>query len=332
MNKAIFPAFILFAMIGAGCNFARFEKMPSGLEYKIIKGNGDKEIKPGNFMEVSITQYYKDSLLTPASDSIPQIVPVDSTQIPGEYIRIFLKAKSGDSVVTRISTDTVAKHNPLPPFAKPHEFFSTRFKIQNIYATQEEAMKASIELRQRAMRSDSIAMEKQKGIDDATIKDYLTKNKINAVRTPEGTYVEVTRQGTGAQVDTGKAVSVLYKGKLLNGKIFDESYDSTGKPTKPYTFVVGKMGAIPGWSDGMVYFKEGGEGKLFIPSGRAYGSRGAGADIKPNTPIMFEVQITKVMSDAEYQKELDQQRKQFEALQKEQQEKMKQQQNNQPKK
>ncbi len=327
MYKSIFPAVILVLLIGSGCNTARFEKLESGLEYKIVKGKGDKEIKIGNFIEFKVTQYYNDSLLSTPFDSIPQIIQIDSMRIPAEYVRIFLKAKAGDSIVTRISTDTIAKHNPLPPFAKEHQFFGTRFKIEKVYEAQADAMKAQKELRERMVKADSLAMEKQKTLDKVTIKDYLTKNKINAVRTPEGTYVQVINEGTGAKVEPGKAVSVLYKGMLLDGKtIFDQSYDSTGKPKDPFTFVVGQMGAIEGWSDGMVYFKEGGEGRLFIPSARAYGSRGSGPDIKPNTPIMFDVKITKVMTDDEFKKEQDKQRKLMDSLQNVQMEKMKQEQ------
>ena len=68
-------------------------------------------------------------------------------------------------------------------------------------------------------------------------------------------------------IDSGKAITVDYKGMTLDGKIFDQSYDAaTGKSIKPFTFVVGQRGAIQGWSDGLVYFKKGGKGKLFIPS------------------------------------------------------------------
>ncbi len=326
MYRSIIPVVILFALIGTGCNTARYKKLETGLEYKIIKGSGDKEIKYNSFVALTVTQYYNDSLLASPFDSIPQIVQVDSMRIPAEYTRVFLQARKGDSIVTRISTDTIAKHNPLPPFAKEHQFFGTRFRVVDIYENQGDAMKAQKELRTRMMRADSLAMEKSKVDDDVAIKDYLKKNNINAIRTPQGTYVQVITEGTGPKVDSGMAASVLYKGMLFDGKIFDQSYDSTGKPTQPFTFVVGQMGAIEGWSDGMVYFKEGGEGKLFIPSARAYGTRGSGPDIKPNTPIIFDVKITKVMTADAYKKEREAEMKKMQEQQKEQMEKMKQQQ------
>lgn len=313
MNKTLCLVAAGFLILASGCNNPRFTKLKGGLEYKIIKGSGDKDVKYGNSIQFRVQQYYNDSLMSTPYDTVSQVIEIDSTKLPAEYVQIFKSAKKGDSIVTRISTDTIMKFNQLPPFAKKGQFFGYRFKIIDVITdpSQVEALKnATIESMRRA---DSLSMEKQKGIDDKTISDYLAKNNIKATKTPQGTYVEIQNPGTGQQVDTGKAVSVNYKGMTLGGVIFDQSYDSTGKPIKPYTFLVGQQGtmgsAIEGWSDGMVYFKEGGKGRLFIPSARAYGSRGSGPDIKPNTPIMFEVSIEKILSKDEYQKEMEAQQK-----------------------
>ncbi|MEO5650020.1 MAG: FKBP-type peptidyl-prolyl cis-trans isomerase [Ginsengibacter sp.] len=325
MNKSIYLVAAGLLILASGCNNPRFTKLKGGLEYKIIKGNDNKEVKYGNTIQFRVQQYYNDSLMATPYDSIAQIMEVDSMKLPPEYVQIFLKAKKGDSIVTRISTDTVAKFNQLPPFAKEHQFFGYRFKIIDVITDPKQAEVLKNTTMQNMKKVDSLSSEKQKGIDDKTITDYLSKNKINAVKTPNGTYVEVQNPGAGEAIDSGKAVSVLYKGMLLDGKVFDQSYDSTGAPTKPFTFVVAQQGAIEGWSDGMVYFKKGGKGRLFIPSARAYGSRGAGGDIKPNTPIMFEISIADVLTKAQYQKEMEQQQKMMQ-LQQQMQQQMQQQQ------
>ena len=329
MNKSIFLLAIGFLILASGCNNPRFTKLKGGLEYKIIKGNDNKEVKYGNTIQFRVQQYYNDSLMATPYDSVAQIMEVDSMKLPPEYVEIFLKAKKGDSIVTRISTDTIAKYNQLPPFAKEHQFFGYRFKIVDVITDPKQAEALKNTTMQSMRRVDSLSIEKQKGIDDKTITDYLAKNNIQAVKTPQGTYVEVQVPGTGEAIDSGKAVSVLYKGMLLDGKIFDQSYDSAGAPTKPFTFVVAQQGAIEGWSDGMVYFKKGGKGRLFIPSARAYGSRGAGGDIKPNTPIMFEITIADVLTPAQYQKEMEQQQKMMQ-LQQQMQQQMQQQQQQAP--
>lgn len=318
-------------IVAAGCNTQSFKKADGGLEYKILKGNGQGEIKYGNFLKFKVTQYYNDSLMASPFDQVAQIIQLDSTRIPPAYVKIFMEAHTGDSIVSRISTDTIAKSNPLPPYAKPHQYIGTNFKIVDVITDEATAKKEQENQMIEMQKADSLSREKQKGIDDATIQEYLKKNNINAEKTPEGTYVEVIEKGSGEPVDSGKAVSVLYKGMLLDGTVFDQSYDSTGAPKDPFTFKVGQMGAIEGWSDGMVYFNAGGKGKLFIPSARAYGSRGAGADIPPNTPIMFDVNILNVLTPDQYDKAQKDRREQMQEIQKKQMEEMmKQQQKNKP--
>lgn len=322
--------FFLIAAVAvtiASCNSQPFKTAKDGLEYKIIKkGNSKDAVKYGNTLKFKVYQYYNDSLMSTPFDTIPQLAPVDSLRIPPEYAKIFLMAHKGDSIITRFPTDSLAKRRPLPPFAKPHQYVGTHFMIVDVISDSTQLIKAHEEQETGMRRADSLSKEKQKGIDDATIQSYLKKNNITAQKTPEGTYVEVIEKGTGDAIDSGKAVSVLYKGMLLDGTIFDQSYDSTGKPKAPFTFKVGEGGAIPGWSDGMVYFNKGGKGKLFIPSGRAYGSRGAGGDIKPNTPIMFDVNIVDVLTPEQYDKSMEAQRKEMQEMQKKRMEEMQKQQ------
>ena len=208
-----------------------------------------------------------------------------------------------------MSTDTILKFNQLPPFAKKGQFLGYRFKIVDIITDPAKAASLKAESIRNVRRIDSISTVKQKAIDDKTLSDYLAKNNIKATKTEKGTYVEIQNPGQGIAIDSGKGVTVDYKGMTLDGKVFDQSYDSTGKSLKPFTFVIDQRGAIPGWSDGLVYFKKGGKGRLFIPSYLAYGSRGAGADIKPNTPIMFDISIVDVLTHDEYEKRMDERQK-----------------------
>jgi FKBP-type peptidyl-prolyl cis-trans isomerase FkpA len=308
MNKSLSLAALSIVILTVGCTDLRFKKTKMGLEYRVISGNGGNKIKYGNAIQFKAYSYYNDSLLSTPFDSVAQVTEVDSTKLPAEYIGIFESARKGDSIVTRMSVDTIKKFSQLPPFAKTG-YLGYRFKIIDIVdsakvmALKNESMKS--------MKSiDSISLEKQKITDDKTLNDYLTKNNIKTTKTTKGTYIEIQTPGEGIAIDSGKAITVDYKGMTLDGKIFDQSYDAaTGKSIKPYTFVIGQRGAIQGWSDGLVYFKKGGKGRLFIPSYLAYGSRGAGAEIKPNTPLVFEVSVNDVLTHDQYQKKMEEQQK-----------------------
>ncbi len=331
MKKSLSLAVLSIAILAAGCTDQKFKKTKTGLEYKVVGGNGGNDVKYGNSILFKAYSYYNDSLMSTPYDSVEQIVEIDSTRLPGEYVRIFLTAKKGDSIVTRMSTDTIMKFNQLPPFAKKGAFLGYRFRIVDIVTDSAKIISLKNESMQRIKRIDSLSTIKQKLIDDKTLSDYLAKNNIKATKTAKGTYVEIQNPGEGIAIDSGKGVTVDYKGMTLDGKIFDQSYDAaTGKSIKPFTFVIDQRGAIQGWSDGLVYFKKGGKGRLFIPSYLAYGPRGAGGDIKPNTPLMFEVSILDVLTHDEYQKKMEERQKMMQLQQQLQRQQQQQSQPQQP--
>ncbi len=309
MNRAIFLSAISILMIAAGCTERNFQKTKNGLEYKIVKGDGSKEIKYGNTVKFRAFTYYNDSLMATPYDTVPQMLQVDSTQLPPEYVNIFKAATQGDSIVTRIMVDSIMKFGQVPPFAKKGNYLGYRFKILDV-VTDPAQVAAMKEQTMREMRNiDSLNRIKQTAIDDKVLHDYIEKNNISATKTDKGTYVEIDEKGTGAPVEEGKAVTIDYKGMTLAGKVFDQSYDSSGKSVKPFTFVIGQRGSIEGMADGIMQFSKGGKGRLFIPSSLAYGARGAGPEIPANTPLIFDISVLDVSSGEDYQKKmLDQQR------------------------
>lgn len=98
--------------------------------------------------------------------------------------------------------------------------------------------------------------------------------------------VKDVKVGTGPVVKSGMAVTVTYRGTLMNGKEFDSSKDRA-----PFVFVIGQGQVIKGWDQGLLGAKVGTTRALTIPPDMAYGSRGAGADIPPNSTLKFTVNI-----------------------------------------
>ena len=99
-------------------------------------------------------------------------------------------------------------------------------------------------------------------------------------------YIEV-EVGTGAQAEAGRTVSVHYTGKLQDGTVFDSSV-SRGVPIE---FPLGAGRVIKGWDEGIALMKVGGKAQLVIPPDLAYGERGTGGVIPPNTVLQFEVEL-----------------------------------------
>jgi FKBP-type peptidyl-prolyl cis-trans isomerase FklB len=119
---------------------------------------------------------------------------------------------------------------------------------------------------------------------------FLAENskKEGVVTLPSGLQYKVEKKGAGKKPGPNDSVTVHYKGTLIDGTEFDGSY----KRGEPVSFPVG--GVIPGWTEALQLMEEGSKWQLFIPANLAYGERGAGAQIGPNSTLIFEVELLKV--------------------------------------
>jgi FKBP-type peptidyl-prolyl cis-trans isomerase len=113
-----------------------------------------------------------------------------------------------------------------------------------------------------------------KKLSDKELTGGVTKLKI-----------EDLRPGTGAAAKDGDPLTMNYKGTLLNGDVFDQSY---GK--EPFQFTLGSGQVIKGWDQGIKGMKVGGKRKLTIPADLAYGPTGQGS-IPGGATLVFEVEL-----------------------------------------
>jgi FKBP-type peptidyl-prolyl cis-trans isomerase len=120
---------------------------------------------------------------------------------------------------------------------------------------------------------------------------FLEQNKsregVNV--TPSGLQYEVLKQGSGEKPDSTDRVRVHYHGTLVDGTVFDSSVDR-GEPA-----VFGVNQVIPGWTEALQMMPVGSKWKIYIPSELAYGERGAGNDIGPNSTLIFDVELLEIV-------------------------------------
>lgn len=114
------------------------------------------------------------------------------------------------------------------------------------------------------------------------------KNKTGVKVTPSGLQYEVITEGTGPKPTAADSVTCHYKGTLLNGTVFDNSYDRG----QPITFSLG--GVIPGWTEGLQLMSEGSKYKLYVPYTLGYGAFDYGP-IPGGSILTFEVELLKVI-------------------------------------
>lgn len=152
--------------------------------------------------------------------------------------------------------------------------------------TYEESMKI---IQGFFMKKQQEMVKKNKEAGAKFLKDNAKKSGV--VTTESGLQYKIEKEGTGAMPEGEDEVKVHYKGKTIDGTVFDSSYDRG----EPATFKLNQV--IRGWSEGLSKLKEGSKATLYIPAELAYGENGAG-QIEPNSTLIFEVELLGVTKGA----------------------------------
>ena len=132
--------------------------------------------------------------------------------------------------------------------------------------------------------------EEQAGAAKAEGEAFLAENakKEGVVSLPSGLQYQVLREGDGRKPAATDQVECHYEGTLINGQVFDSSYQ------RGQTATFGLNQVIAGWTEGLQLMQEGAKYRFFIPYHLAYGERGAGQSIPPFATLIFDVELVKV--------------------------------------
>ena len=121
-------------------------------------------------------------------------------------------------------------------------------------------------------------------------QDFLAENKKKpGIKvTASGLQYEVIKEGDGPKPAATDKVKTHYHGMLIDGTVFDSSVQRGEPATFPLNAV------IKGWTEALQLMNVGSKWRLFLPSDLAYGERGAGANIGPNSALIFEVELLSI--------------------------------------
>jgi len=111
------------------------------------------------------------------------------------------------------------------------------------------------------------------------------KNKAGVIELPSGLQYEIISEGNGAKPSASNKVTCHYHGTLIDGTVFDSSV----KRGQPATFPLNMV--IKGWTEGLQLMPKGSKWRFFIPPNLGYGERQVGAQIGPNSTLIFEVEL-----------------------------------------
>lgn len=134
---------------------------------------------------------------------------------------------------------------------------------------------------------DRMAYESERSLEEGTEFLAANKEKEGVVETESGLQYKIEVEGTGIAPEETDTVEVNYEGRLIDGTVFDSSYDRGESVRFPLNRV------IKGWTEGLTYAKEGGKIQLYVPAELGYGQRGSGP-IPGNSTLIFDIELVKV--------------------------------------
>ncbi len=285
MSLKNFGKAALLVAVVAACGKNRVQVTDNGLKYNIHEQTeGTRKGKVGDIMTLHLTlMNNKDSVLRDThKEGAPFQMLLQVPPFKGSYEEGLTMLGKGDSATFYVSADSLFTKamQPLPPGVQKGTDIGIAVKVVNVQSEEEYK------------KTQAADFDKQKGIDEKVIQNYLAKNGMTdkAQKTDSGVYYLVTQPGSGPMPKQGEVVTVHYTGKLLDGKVFDSSRTNPQAGGKPAQFQLGVGMVIPGWEEGVSKLHKGEKATLVIPSTLAYGPRGNQA-IPPNSVLLFDIEL-----------------------------------------
>ena len=264
-------------------NKLTIERDASGVYFSEVKAGRGAAPAPGSFAKMNIVAKTLFDVERPFINSDQYGKPIDFEIGTGRLgigfeSGIAKMAKGGKSIIIvpfELGFGAQGMQGGIPPYA------TLVYEVEILEIISAEEMRAE---------QEKLAMQAQ-AKSAGEVSTYLKDNNITVKPTNTGLYYNEKVEGSGKQAVAGKKVKVHYTGTLLNGTKFDSSVDRG----EPYEFTLGQGQVIPGWDQGIALMKEGGRAQLIIPAHLAYGERGSGQTIPPNSTLLFDVELIEVI-------------------------------------
>jgi FKBP-type peptidyl-prolyl cis-trans isomerase len=291
--------FGLLLLICVACDKSEKET-PSGLKFKVVKaGDG---ILPKKDQVIIFNYLFKDSKDSVWTDTFtgdfpPAMMIADSAAIPTEngLVQMMRMVSKGDSIFMEIPLKDFFKDmmkSPVPPGTDSTLILSYHFKIIDVMAYDQYMAYQNEYMQKRS------AEQLQKDI--ATIDSFLAEKSITAEKTESGIRYIITNPGKGPTCQPGQTAAVHYSGHLLDGQFFDSSVKAIAeqngiynpqRPYAPYDVTIDQSQVIKGWHESLKLMSKGTKGTFYIPSTLAYGPQQRSEVIKPNSILVFDMEV-----------------------------------------
>ncbi|WP_224999385.1 FKBP-type peptidyl-prolyl cis-trans isomerase [Cesiribacter sp. SM1] len=303
MYKSFLKAGLLLAVAGlataCGGNKERevsddLKTRESGLQYKFFRVGEEANPDSTKFLVMNIRATTgKDSVFFDTQErGMDEIMPVNNPQFKGMLAEGIKMLHQGDSALIVVPANNFFIQTmgaPVPAGIDENSKMNFYIGVKDV-VDEQVAQQIQMESIQK-MQAKAAGRQKEQLLKDVqTIDKYLAEHSIVADTTASGVRIQVTERGSGDKPQRGDNLVVHYRGKVLEGEQFDASYDRN----EPFTFAVGQGMVIPGWDESLLELPKGSKATIFIPSPLAYGEQQRSEVIKPNSILVFEVEVLDV--------------------------------------
>lgn len=294
MNKLTIAVAGISAAFLASCSgdsrFPDFEKTETGIYYQNHKeGDQNSVIKEGDVIFISQVMYTEgDSLLFDSrkmdKSQGPYAVQIGKPMYPGDMFDALKMMHVGDSSTFCLKVSDMwnkGYKQPIPSFLDSASYLKYSIRIDSVYSKEKVE-----KLQKEQMAQQQEMMKKYQAMEEESIANYISTNKITVKPTQSGLYYIEKKKGKGALVQPGDSVTVAYKGMFTDGTVFDSS---EGNP-EPFTFPAGQKVVIAAWDEALMKMNVGTKALLICPSHIAYGPYEYGS-IPPFSTLVFEMEL-----------------------------------------
>ena len=284
MATMIVAGAAMLAACGSG-DMKGYKQTENGLYYRFEQQDKNaQQVQEGDVLVGEMTIRLDTNVLRTNVGRTERLMPAIPTY-DGVLHEGIMMMHLGDKATFAIEADSMAKFmqpNQMPPMYEQGKCMKFYYEInlQDIVTKDEFAAEQA---------NYEAEMEKARTAEPELIANYVKENNIKVQPNADGLYVIVKKQGKGTKVAVGRQVAIHYTGRLIDGTVFDSSVGN-----EPLSYVVGQMGLIRGWEEGVMGQPEGTQLQLIIPSAMGYGPQGAGQMIPPYSTLIFDLDIVSV--------------------------------------
>jgi FKBP-type peptidyl-prolyl cis-trans isomerase FkpA len=281
-----------FALLIISCKpSATTSKTPSGYEYSVLAEGSGEEAKTDDYVFFTAKITGSDSVVINEITEGPQM---PSLQIPAEFakgkeanpiLEMLKGAKVGSIYKLVMPMDSFPQASPEMAKLKYMEYEIGVKKILNKEAYEKYMADQQAEMQAKAAANQ----EKLPAIEElakTTLADYKA-GKLETQSTASGLKYYIVKPGEGANAANGSTVNVNYYGTLMDGTMFDNSFQRG----QTFPFSLGSGQVIKGWDEGIAQLNKGAKAFLFIPAALGYGEAGSPPVIPANSDLMFYVEL-----------------------------------------